>query len=337
MEQQPAREGELARLSTGAARAQTDGIGDEYAKAFEGWQNARVGGKAQAARRIHPRMAQIERYIAFASTHGTDYRMGGSDIIRAMARTKTKDETIQLKKHQLYAAFIPVAFLFGIGAGFLLWGRGAAAPETAALVPTAVGVVQATGQASDTTDLASQMENLPRYDVPVEADDPTLGPEDAPITIIEFADFQCPFCQRHALETHAQLIEAYGDQIRFVYKDFPLTSIHPEAYSSALAAACAEEQGQFWEYHDLLYSGTMELGPDTYSAYAEQLGLDMAEFNACYDEERYAEQVQADYGFGAELGVSSTPTFFVNGIAVVGAQPFSLFAEIIDYELENSQ
>jgi protein-disulfide isomerase len=259
--------------------------------------------------------------------------MGRSDIIRAMARTKAKDEVLQIKKHQLYAAFIPVAFLVGIGAGFLLWGRGAVAPETVA--PAAV--VQATGQVSDTTDLASQMANLPRYDVPVDADDPVLGPDDAPITIIEFADFQCPFCQRHALETYPQLVEAYGDRIRFVYKDFPLTSIHPEAYSSALAAACAEEQGKFWEYHDLLFSGAMELNPDSYTAYAEQLGLDMTEFNTCYDEERYAEQVQADYAFGAELGVSSTPTFFVNGIAVVGAQPFSLFAEIIDYELENAQ
>jgi protein-disulfide isomerase len=247
----------------------------------------------------------------------------------------SKDEVIQLKKHQLYAAFIPLAFLVGIGAGFLIWGNSAAKPAVAE--PTAAPVVQATGQASDITDLTSQMESLPRYDVPVSEDDPALGPEDAPITIIEFADFQCPFCQRHALETYPRLVEEYGDNIRFIYKDFPLSSIHPEAYSSAIAGTCANEQGMFWEYHDLLFSGQLELGEETYMGYAEQLGLDMANFTACYEEERYAEQVQADYNFGTDLGVSSTPTFFVNGVAVVGAQPFGLFAEIIDYELANAQ
>lgn len=266
---------------------------------------------------------------------------GGADIIPAMPtkKTATNEEVFQIKRHHLFAAFIPVAFLLGLGGGFLLWGRGAAAPAPQAALPTATAaaVAQATGQASDVEDLTSQMENLPRYEVPVDENDPALGPDDAPITIIEFADFQCPFCQRHALETYPRLIEEYGDQIRFVYKDFPLSSIHPEAYPSALAATCADEQGVFWEYHDLLFSGAQELNEATYMSYAEQLSLDMAEFTACYEEARYAEQVQADYSFGTELGVSSTPTFFVNGIAVVGAQPFELFAEIIEYELENAE
>lgn len=236
----------------------------------------------------------------------------------------------QIKRHHFYAAFIPVAFLIGLAAGYLVWGRAIAV--VAASEPQANSELGAspTSIATQPGDIVAQ-----RYDIPIDANDPVLGAEDAPITIVEFADFQCPYCQRHAQETYPQLTAQYGDQIRFVYKDFPLISIHPEAYPSALAAQCALEQDKFWEYHDLLFTGGLELGPETYTAYAEQLGLDMTEFNACVEEERYADRVQSDYNFASQLGVSSTPTFFINGIAVIGAQPFSVFAEIIDYELEN--
>lgn len=233
----------------------------------------------------------------------------------------------KIKRHHFFAAFIPVAFLIGLAAGYWVWGRGpAAVPASEAQANTVLG---ATPMAT-LDDIVAQ-----RYDIPIDEDDPALGAEDAPITIVEFADFQCPYCQRHAQETYPQLVAQYGDQIRFVYKDFPLISIHPEAYPSALAAQCANEQDMFWEYHDLLFTGGLELGAASYVTYAEQLGLDMAEFNACVEEERYSDRVQADYNFASQLGVSSTPTFFINGIAVIGAQPFSVFAEIIDYELEN--
>ncbi|MEX1248818.1 MAG: DsbA family protein [Anaerolineales bacterium] len=242
-----------------------------------------------------------------------------------MPRLKKSDEIVQfkVKRHHLYAAFTPVAFLAGLGAGFLVWGSPAATPADVVALPTS-----AAGSQAD--DIVAQ-----RYDIPIDDDDRILGATDAPITIIEFADFQCPYCQRHALETYPLLVENYGDQIRFVYKDFPLTSIHPEAFPSALASHCAHEQDKFWEFHDLLYSGRLELGSDAYTAYAEELGLDMDQFSTCFAEQRYADAVQADYTFASQLGVSSTPTFFVNGIAVVGAQPYSVFAQIIDYELEN--
>ena len=226
------------------------------------------------------------------------------------------EETIQLrlKRHHLTLVF---GLLAGIILGYLIWGY--EKPQSSA----------------PASDLASQIEGLPRHEVPIEADDPVLGAEDAPITIIEFADFQCPYCQQHALETYPRLVADYGDQIRFVYKDFPITSIHPNAYPAALAAQCALEQNAFWEYHDLLFGGGLGLGRDSYLAYAGDLRLDVAEFTACFDEERYAEAVQADYNFGVELGISSTPTFIINGIALVGAQPYSVFAQIIDYELAN--
>jgi protein-disulfide isomerase len=245
--------------------------------------------------------------------------------------TEKSDDLMQfrIKRSHFWALLAPLTFLAGLGLGYVVWGNGVA-PSPAAALPTA-----AAGQGSNDGDIASQLENLPRYDVAIDADDPVQGKEDAPITIIEFADFQCPFCIRHFQEVYPQLIAQYGDQIRFVYKDYPLSSLHPDAYSAAVAAQCAKEQGQFWEYHDLLFGGALGLGREAYDAYAEQLGLDVTALDACIDEDRYGDAVQGDYALGAQLGVNSTPTFFVNGVAVVGAQPFSVFAQIIDYELEN--
>jgi protein-disulfide isomerase len=246
---------------------------------------------------------------------------------------KPKDETVkfELKKHQLFGF---VGLIAGILLGYMIWGSGAIVPKPAEVASqdagSGLGGLQPT--ATVVGDIVAR-----RYEIPINEDDPILGADDAPITIVEFADFQCPFCQRHFLETYPLLVENYGDQIRFVYKDYPLTSIHPEAIPSALAAKCAQEQDKFWEFHDLLYSGRLELGDEAYLTYAEELELDMAGFQACYDEARYTEAVQADYNFGAQLGVNSTPTFFINGIAVVGAQPFSVFAQVIDYELGNQE
>ncbi|MCL5428395.1 MAG: DsbA family protein [Chloroflexi bacterium] len=252
-----------------------------------------------------------------------------------MPKKTKKDEIVkfEIKKHHLYGA---VGLLIGVAFGYLLWGA-TAAPVTAATAadptsaPSIIG--EATDQSSEVNDLASQIESLPRYEVPISGDDAVLGSEDAPITIVEFADFQCPYCQRHAQETYPRLVEQYGDQIRFVYKDFPLTSIHAEAFPAAVAGLCAQEQDAFWDFHDLIFSGRLELSRVTYLAYAEELGLDGEAFTTCIDDQTYAQSVQEDYNLGADLGVSSTPTFFINGIAVVGAQPFEVFAEIIDYEL----
>jgi protein-disulfide isomerase len=254
--------------------------------------------------------------------------------MRDMAKTTRRPNSeevmeFKIKRSHFWALLAPLTFLAGLGVGFVMWGNDS--PQTAAVLPTA-----AAGAGSNNADIASQLATITRYDVQISADDPVLGDEDAPITIVEFADFQCPFCIRHFQEVYPQLVAQYGDQIRFVYKDYPLSTLHPDAYSAALAAQCAKEQGKFWEYHDLLFGGTQGLGREAYDAYAAQLGLDVAAMNACMDEDRYGDAVQADYTEGAGLGVNSTPTFFVNGVAVVGAQPFALFAEIIDYELERT-
>lgn len=235
------------------------------------------------------------------------------------SRSRSKETVqFQFKRHQLYAV---AGLLGGLLLGYLIWGYNQPANPAANL--------------AQSSDLASQMETLPRHEVPINADDPTLGPSDAPITIVEFSDFECPYCQRHALETYPQLIAAYGDQIRYVYKDYPLSSIHPNAFSAALAGQCAFEQDKFWEYHDLLFSGRLGLGRESYLAYAEELNLDADKFTTCFDEQRYTDAVQGDFDFASQLRIGSTPTFIINGIALVGAQPFSLFAQIIDYELAN--
>ncbi len=175
-----------------------------------------------------------------------------------------------------------------------------------------------------------------RVEVSVD-DDPAWGPEDAPVVIIEFSDFQCPFCTRFRKQTYDRIKETYGDKIRFVYRDFPLTQIHPEAVPAAIAANCAGEQGKYWEYHDLLFLGGKPLGRDTYVEYADQLGLDVDEFSRCIDEQRYLDEVQKDFQDGVAAGVRGTPTFFINGVPLVGAQPFENFQAVIEQELAKAE
>lgn len=237
---------------------------------------------------------------------------------------------------------IPVAFFIGMGIGYLAWGQGQTnqaqtePQETAVSAEAAPQDIVAQAQANPQAPAAPQGQEPPqdvvRYDVPVD-DDPGIGPEDAAITIIEFSDYQCPYCSRWHEDVFSNLLEEYPDQVRIVYRDFPLDSIHPEAVPAAEAANCALEQGAFWEYHDKLFSGELGLGQDAYLQYATVLGLDVDSFKECVETGRYADEVQADFQYAANLGVQSTPTFFLNGIPIVGAQPYEVFKQVIDMEL----
>lgn len=178
--------------------------------------------------------------------------------------------------------------------------------------------------------------DAPRYQVAVAPDDPSLGPATAPVTVVEFSDFQCPFCLRVA-PTLKRVHEAYGDKVRIVWKDFPLTAIHPQAFKAAEAGQCAREQGKFWEYHDRLFANQQALQPEFLKKYAVELGLDAAKFNTCLDTAKYAERVQEQMGVGSSLGVSSTPSVFINGRLVSGAHPFETFTGIIDEELRRTR
>ena len=175
----------------------------------------------------------------------------------------------------------------------------------------------------------------PRQRVEVLPDDPAKGPLDAPIVLVEFSDFQCPFCQR-ATGTLAELVGRYEDQIRFVYKDYPLPS-HAQAFKAAEAGNCAHDQGMFWEFHDKMFASQDALDVPALKSYASELGLDAASFSACLDEGRYTQRVQQDMQIGQRYGVSSTPTVFINGRPVMGAAPLETFDQIIREELAASR
>jgi protein-disulfide isomerase len=160
---------------------------------------------------------------------------------------------------------------------------------------------------------------------------PTLGPKNAPVTVIEFADFQCPFCKRSEDAVKA-IHEKYGDRIQLVFMDFPL-SFHPHAMPAANAARCANAQGKFWQYHDALFADQSKLEPTDLKATAKTLGLDTAKFNACFDKNQYGDAIQKDLEEGHKLNVNGTPTFFIDGREIVGAQPPENFVSIIDQEL----
>jgi protein-disulfide isomerase len=177
--------------------------------------------------------------------------------------------------------------------------------------------------------------DAPRAEVAVDTDDPVLGPANAPVTIVEFSDFQCPFCQR-VEPTLKRVRETYGNRVRIVWKDFPLTSIHPQAFKAAEAAQCAREQGKFWEYHDVLFRNQQALQVESLKKYAADTGLDSATFDSCLDTSKYATRVQAQMGVGSELGVNSTPAVFINGRLLSGAQPYETFTAVIDEELQRA-
>jgi protein-disulfide isomerase len=163
----------------------------------------------------------------------------------------------------------------------------------------------------------------------VTKDDHIRGNANAKITLLEYSDFQCPFCQRHA-PTMDQLLAQYKDQVRLVYRHFPLTSIHPQAQGAAEASECAAEQGKFWEYHDKLFANQSALDVASLKKYAGELGLKQAQFDSCVDSKKYAEKVNKQAAEAQASGITGTPGTFVNDQLVKGAYPAATFTQMID-------
>lgn len=238
--------------------------------------------------------------------------------------TLDEEDVIVIKKSTLLTVGIStITFVLGIFLGIILnstlgWGIGNA--KAADSVP---GQPQAA--AAQPTALPDRLDNVSTDD------DPYLGPEDAPVTIVEFSDFYCGYCKRFHDETLDALFETYGDQIRYVYRDFPVVG----GVQPALAAECADDQDAFWAYHDELFSEPRSYtSAGSFIDLAVKLELDEEEFTKCIGDSAHEDEVNKDLADGQAYGVSGTPTFFINGVRLVGAQPISAFKAIIDKELK---
>ena len=250
--------------------------------------------------------------------HQKEYK-ASRDIIRRMndenTPTPKKERMISFKRDQFYTVMVIVAFAAGILAGYFIWG--ANPPASAVVAAPPQGQVAAVENQAPST----------RYEIPTEGYF-SVGPEDAEITLIEFSDFGCSFCAKWHNETYDDLMAAYPGKIRFVYRNVPF-----RAFPAAEASMCASEQDAYWPYHDKLFSYEYGLTDDAYVQYAEDLNLNMDTFNTCISEHRYQEFIQNDMDYATQLGIQSTPTFFINGLALIGAQPIGAFKQVIDQEL----
>jgi predicted DsbA family dithiol-disulfide isomerase len=166
---------------------------------------------------------------------------------------------------------------------------------------------------------------------------PTLGKDDAPVTLVEFSDFQCPYC-RSVAPTLKQVAAKFGDKLRIVYRQYPITSLHPFAFKAAEASLCAHEQGKFWELHDSMFQDQTKLTVSDLQQTARRLGMDGKKFDACLDSGRYVEQVQNDLKEGQQIGVDGTPAMYINGTYVEGGSvPQSVIEGLIEKELSRAK
>jgi|TARA_B100001971_G_C18077822_1_gene476617 protein-disulfide isomerase len=171
-----------------------------------------------------------------------------------------------------------------------------------------------------------------------EGNGPVKGLGTAPITMVAFEDFQCPYCQAFNLRILPQLEEEYIDtgKVKLVYRDFPVYSKHPMAQKAAEAAECARDQGKFWEYHDIIYESQKSLSIENLKKWVAELGLDSTSFDECLDSGKMASEVTNDYNKGLRYGVDRTPTTFINGIPIRGLVEYSEYKKIIDEQLKRT-
>ena len=247
-----------------------------------------------------------------------------------------QEQTFTFKATHFYAVLVVLAFAVGILIGYVAGGRTASAP---------VGAMAQGGAAPPQVVATPTLEHV-TYNIPT-GGFPSLGPADAPITIVEFSDYQCPYCTRWHEETYQPLLQAYPGKIRFVYRNYPL-SFHQNAMLGAEAALCASDQSQYWQMHDKLFAekdqmnnaqgATLAVGD--FVKFATDLGLDGTAFESCLSTGKYKQQVEDDENFAntlptenGEAAVGGTPTFFINGTRPVGAYPLASFKQIIDAQL----
>ena len=164
---------------------------------------------------------------------------------------------------------------------------------------------------------------------------PFRGGPQAPVTIIEFSDFHCPYCNK-VQTTLSQVLARYGDKVKLVYRHLPIDQLHPQARRAAEAAACANEQGKFWEYHDRLYAAGADASQEKLKSLAQSAGLDAVAFESCLNAGKHLQAIQKEIEDAARMGLNATPSFLINGRFFSGAQPLEVFVKVIEEELGRS-
>ncbi len=172
--------------------------------------------------------------------------------------------------------------------------------------------------------------------IPIYPYNPTIGPKNAPITIIEFTDFQCPFCKR-ASNTIDKLMKIYSGKIRLVFRNLPLSSIHKESFAAARAAMAAHRQGMFWPYHDMLFDNATNLNKQLYIKLAKILRLDIEKFKSDMNSQQIKKEIQEDISVAKKFGINATPVFIINGVMIKGSKPLPFFKKIVEILLREAQ
>lgn len=247
--------------------------------------------------------------------------------------TATKPEVLIISR-SVFNTGITAVISFAIGAItmflFSAQSAGAHRAEHQQLINQAVNAVIEAQSNEGASNNSRGLAPNDRFQVSVD-DDPASGPADAPITIVEFSDFNCQYCGRFARDTLPLLRQNYGDQIHFVYRDFAI--LGPSSLEAAIASECANDQNAFWVYHDLLFANQGNFSQESLVSYAAQAELNTEQFIACLLDSAVRQEVLADTAEAQRLGATGTPTFFINGRPVVGAQPYEVFVSIIDDEM----
>ena len=245
----------------------------------------------------------------------------GNNIIFMDEQLNSKEITLKIKitpTRTYLAGFLSAIIIVALPVGLLSYYRGAKTVE---------------GAAAYNPPSAGQPTQAPaKVDFKITSSDHVRGAKNAKVTLVEFSDFECPFCGRHA-PTMDKILKDYAGKVRLVFKHFPL-SFHQQAMLAANASECASEQGKFWEMHDKIFANQDNLSAADYSAWAKELGLNMSQFDGCLSSNKYQARIQSDMQLGSQSGVDGTPATFVNGQLLSGAQPYESFKTLIDAELK---
>lgn len=229
-----------------------------------------------------------------------------------------------------YVIIAVVFLILGVAIG-VLWANNNAASNKTLIQQSVAAAIEAQGDLIASARAPSLEDPNSRFTVSADGD-PFIGPADAPIVIVEFSDFNCGFCKRFVDNTLQSILNNYGDQVRFIYRDYPILA--ESSLTAALAGECANEQGKFWDFHHALFANQGNFSRDSLVRMAEEVGADTTIFASCLDDQKYMDEVVADYRDAQRIGIRGTPAFFINGRPISGAQAYQVFADIIEQELE---